>query len=122
MSETKPTSERCPVDSLARRECVPCRGGTPALEGEALARLYEQLDQWELIDGRRIRKTWKFADFAGALAFVDRVGALAEQQRHHPDIRLSWGKATIELHTHKIGGLSESDFILAAKIDQLDRD
>ena len=106
----------CP---LADRKCVPCRGGTPPLEGEQLQNFLAQVGRWELIEQRRIARTFKFPDFVAALAFVNKVGELAERQGHHPDIHLSWGKVKIELHTHKIDGLSESDFILAAGIDQL---
>ena len=72
---------------------------------------------WELIEGKKIKKTYKFKDFKGALGFVDDLGKIAEEEGHHPDIELSYGKASVLLWTHKIGGLSESDFILAAKSD-----
>jgi 4a-hydroxytetrahydrobiopterin dehydratase len=108
------------VCTLADRRCVPCRGGTPPLKGEALHPLRAQLDPaWELVEEHHLARTFRFRDFAEALAFVNRVGALAEEQGHHPDIQLSWGRVRIETHTHKIGGLSESDFILAARIDRL---
>ncbi len=105
--------------SLANRNCVPCRGGMPPLGGEQLQNILTQVDQWELIEDRLIERMFKFPDFVAALAFVNKVGELAEQQGHHPDIHLSWGKVKIQLQTHKINGLSESDFILAARIDQL---
>ncbi len=105
--------------SLADRKCVPCQGGTPPLKGQALADLAAQTPQWQVVEEAKLTRTFKFKDFAEALAFVNRVGALAEEQGHHPDIYFTWGKARIELSTHKIKGLSESDFILAAKIDKL---
>jgi len=102
--------------------CKPCRGGVPPLAGDELKRLHGQTPAWDLVDGHHITRTFKFGDFAKALAFVNRVGALAEDQGHHPVIGLTWGKVTIDLWTHKINGLHESDFILAAKIDKLPAD
>ena len=105
---------------LAGKQCVPCRGGVPALKGDALSPLADQLDGgWEIIDEHHLTRTWKFKDFAEALAFTNKVGQLADQQGHHPDISLSWGRVSVKVHTHKVNGLTESDFILAAKIDQL---
>lgn len=103
---------------LSQKHCVPCRGGQEPMSVEAAREFLSRLTGWELVDGVRIVKVFTFADFAQALAFVNRVGALAEAEGHHPDILLSWGRVRIELWTHKIGGLSESDIILAAKIDQ----
>jgi 4a-hydroxytetrahydrobiopterin dehydratase len=106
--------------SLADRKCVPCQGGTPPLKGEAIGALRSQLNPaWEVMDEHHLARTFKFRDFAAALAFVNKVAAIAEEEGHHPDIRLSWGKVRVETFTHKIGGLSESDFVLAAKIDRL---
>jgi 4a-hydroxytetrahydrobiopterin dehydratase len=113
--------------TLSDRNCVPCRGGVPALRGPALAELHQQLAhpaEWRIVNDQHgnehhIVRTFKFPDFKSALAFVNRVGDLAEQQGHHPDILLAWGKAEITLWTHAVDGLTESDFILAAKIDQL---
>lgn len=104
---------------LASKTCVPCRGGVPPLKGEELARLQEQVKAWSVIEEHHIAKTFKFPDFRLALEFVQQVGTLAEEQEHHPDIALSWGKVEITLWTHKINGLTESDFILAAKTDRL---
>jgi 4a-hydroxytetrahydrobiopterin dehydratase len=87
--------------------------------GEELASLQRQVDGWNVIEGHHITKTFTFPNFRGALTFVNRVGELAEEQGHHPDISLAWGKVEITTWTHKINGLTESDFILAAKIDQL---
>jgi 4a-hydroxytetrahydrobiopterin dehydratase len=108
--------------SLASKTCVPCRGGTPPLKGKELDQIHTQLPQgaqWKIVNQHHITRTFTFPDFKQALDFVNRVGALAEEQGHHPDIFLTWGKAEVTLWTHKIDGLSESDFIMAAKIDQL---
>lgn len=105
--------------SLARKECIPCKGGVPPLKGEELEQLKEQVEGWDVIDEHHITKTYKFPNFVKALAFVNKVGEIAEEQGHHPDIFLTWGKAVIKTWTHKIDGLTESDFILAAKIDEI---
>ena len=107
------------MSDLATKTCVPCRGGVPPLKGEELASLQEQVDGWKVIEEHHITKTFKFSNFREALKFVNRAGELAEEQGHHPDIFLAWGKAEITIWTHKINGLTESDFILAAKIDGL---
>jgi 4a-hydroxytetrahydrobiopterin dehydratase len=107
------------MSDLASKTCVPCKGGVPPLAGKDLETLAEQVPQWKMMDGHHIMRTFTFSDFRQALAFVNKVGEIAEQQGHHPDILLSWGKAEITTWTHKIDGLTESDFILAAKIDRL---
>ena len=104
---------------LADKKCVPCRGGVPPLAGEELERMKAQVAGWQVVDGHHLEKEYPFPDFATALAFVNRVGAVAEQEGHHPDLALSWGKVGVKIWTHKINGLTESDFILAAKIDAL---
>jgi 4a-hydroxytetrahydrobiopterin dehydratase len=104
---------------LADRECIPCKGGVPALTAAEIAPLLDQLDGWSAQLGHHLTKTYAFTDFRSALAFVDRVGAMAEAQRHHPDIWLAWGKVRIDIWTHKIDGLTESDFVFAAKCDRL---
>ena len=105
--------------SLAQKTCVPCRGGTPALTGHALEQLAGQLGgDWQVVQQHHLDKTFRFKDFLQALAFVNTIGEIAEQQRHHPDIHLAWGLVRVCTHTHKIDGLTESDFVLAAKIDQ----
>ena len=105
--------------ALASKTCVPCRGGVPPLQGAELAALAKQVDGWAVVEEHHVTKTFKFPDFRQALNFVNKVGELAEEQGHHPDIYLAWGRAEIKIWTHKIDGLTESDFILAAKIDQL---
>jgi 4a-hydroxytetrahydrobiopterin dehydratase len=107
------------MSGLAAKTCVPCRGGVPPLKGAELAALAAQVKDWQLVGEHHIKKSFKFPDFRKALDFTNRVGELAEQQGHHPDIFLAWGRVDITIWTHKIDGLTESDFILAAKIDQL---
>lgn len=109
-------------DALAAKACIPCRGGVPPLQGAELDRLTEQLGHgWTVPDGRHLEKTFPFPDFAAALAFTNAIGAIAEAEGHHPDIHLAWGKVGVTLWTHKIDGLTESDFVLAAKIEKLPR-
>jgi len=109
-------------EELAQRRCTPCRGGVEPLSEAAARRYLKTLPDWQLTaDGRRIERRFGFKTFAQALAFVNEVGRVAEAEGHHPDIQLGWGYATISLQTHKIGGLHENDFIIAAKIDALPR-
>lgn len=109
-----------PVDKLSKKNCLPCKGDTPPLKGDQLASFYVQLKKgWQVIDEHHLEKTYPFPDFRSALSFTNKVGELAEREGHHPDIYLSYGKVKISLWTHKINGLSESDFILAAKCDEL---
>lgn len=106
--------------SLSQKSCVPCRGGIPPLTSEQAHSLLAQTPGWSLTnEARRIERRFKFKNFAAALDFVNRVGEIAEQEGHHPDICLGWGYAKIEFHTHKIGGLHDNDFIMAAKVDDL---
>ncbi len=103
---------------LKDRHCLPCQGGASPLRGELLAPLLEQLGGgWKVINGHHLEKEFHFHNFAEALVFVNKAGAIAEKEGHHPDIFLAWGKVKITLFTHKINGLTESDFILAAKLD-----
>jgi 4a-hydroxytetrahydrobiopterin dehydratase len=104
---------------LADKTCVPCRGNVPPLKGDALNALKEQLPDWEVVDEHHLHKLFKFPDFQKALDFVNHAGAIAEEQGHHPDILLAWGKAEVTIFTHKINGLTESDFVLAAKINRV---
>jgi 4a-hydroxytetrahydrobiopterin dehydratase len=109
-------SEMC---KLSNRECMPCRGGVPPLRGAEITELLRELNGWDVVKEHHLLKNYQFKDFAESLAFVNRVGQLSEEQGHHPDICFGWGHATITIWTHKIDGLTESDFILAAKIDAL---
>ena len=104
-------------EDLASRKCVPCHGGVPRLTGKEIAPLLAQLAGWEVFGGHHLSKEYKFTNFADALAFVNRVGEVAEVEGHHPDIEFGWGYARVKIYTHAIDGLSESDFILAARID-----
>lgn len=105
--------------SLADNTCVPCRGGVPPLEPQKIQELLGQLDPgWALNAQGHIEKTYTFDNFADALAFTNRVGNIAELEGHHPDLYLAWGKCKVEIWTHKIKGLTESDFFLAAKADR----
>ena len=97
--------------------CKPCRGGVPPLRGEPLRELVRRLGNgWDVIEDHHLHRTFLFPDFRQALAFTNTIGNIAEKQGHHPDIALSWGEVGVTICTHKINGLSESDFILAAKI------
>jgi len=107
------------MSELASKTCIPCRGGVPALKGDELKRLQSQVSSWEVVNEHHLLRQFSFPDFARTLEFVNKVGAIAEEQGHHPNICFTWGKAEITIWTHKIDGLVESDFILAAKIDQL---
>jgi 4a-hydroxytetrahydrobiopterin dehydratase len=103
---------------LASRECVPCRGGVPPLAGPELATLLNQLGNgWQVIDGHHLEKEFKFRNFREALDFANRVGELAERVNHHPDLLVAWGRVKVTVFTHKIKGLSETDFVFAAKTD-----
>ena len=109
------------MSDLAEKTCIPCRGDVSPLKGKELHKLLDQLDGWRALQEHHLEKTYEFDDFVTALAFTNKVGELAEEQGHHPDIHLSWGQVRIEIWTHAIDGLAESDFILAAKCDRLPR-
>lgn len=105
---------------LADRPCEPCRGGIPPLEGEKLHEFYRMLSQeWKLVNDHHLEREFSFPDFKSALAFTNAVGDLAERVNHHPDIYLCWGKVTVTIWTHKINGLSEADFVFAAKTERI---
>jgi len=107
------------MSELAERQCVPCRGGVPPMKGDEITEMSSQLPDWQVVNEHHLQRNYRFKDFRETLDFVDRVGELAEEQGHHPDICFGWGKADITIWTHKIDGLTESDFVLAAKIDKL---
>lgn len=102
---------------LSKKSCIPCRGGISPLKGEAINQLLQQLDNgWKVINEHHLEKEYAFKNFKDALAFTNKIGEIAEAEQHHPDIYLSYGKVIVTICTHKIDGLSESDFILAAKL------
>jgi 4a-hydroxytetrahydrobiopterin dehydratase len=105
-------------NSLAAKSCVPCHEGTLALKGDALRSLAQQIPDWSVVEEHHLLRDFRFPDFKTALDFVNRAGAIAEAEGHHPDLLLAWGRVEAKIYTHKIGGLSESDFILAAKLDR----
>lgn len=108
------------MNSLADRECVPCKGGTLPLPSDRLRVLEKELGHgWHVVNQHHLEREYEFDDFRGALDFTNQVGELAEDVGHHPDIYLAWGKVKITLWTHKIDGLTESDFVMAAKIERL---
>ena len=109
------------MSELAAKKCVPCKGGVPPLKGEVLQVLQKQVEGWDVVEEHHLLKTFKFPDFRKALDFVNRVGEIAEQEGHHPVITFTWGKVEIKIYTHKINGLTESDFILAAKIGAMNK-
>jgi len=106
------------MSELAMRSCVPCKGGVPPLKDEEIKPLISQLEGWSVVDEHHLTKTYKFPDFVTALKFANKVGEIAEREWHHPDLYLAWGKVRVEIWTHKINGLTESDFVFAAKADQ----
>lgn len=108
------------MTKLSEKECIPCKGDTPALQGKELEELHGQLSgKWKLVDGHHLTRDYTFDDFQGALDFTNRVGNMSEEQGHHPEIYLTWGKVTLKVYTHSIDGLTESDFVWAAKAEEL---
>lgn len=112
-------STQSEAGSLINRNCVPCRGGVPPLEAEAIRSLLRQVDAWNAVQDHHLVKSFRFKNFRTALDFVNQVGELSEREWHHPDLALAWGRVDVKIYTHKIDGLSDNDFILAAKIDSL---
>ncbi len=105
---------------LANQKCVPCRGRIPPLRGPDLAAWSDRLgNEWEVVDEHHLEKSYKLANFREALRLTLAIGELAEDVNHHPDIHLTWGQVRLELWTHKIDGLTETDFVFAAKVDRL---
>lgn len=107
---------------FASKECVPCKGGVPPIKGRELEGLLRHAPGWTAVEEHHIRRAFTFSDFKTALGFTNRVGEVAEEQGHHPDILLSWGRVEITLYTHKVNGLTENDFIMAARINRLASD
>jgi 4a-hydroxytetrahydrobiopterin dehydratase len=108
------------TNELSKKQCIPCKGGVSPLKGENLENIHKQLNgNWMIVDEHHLEKEYIFSNFRQALAFTNQVGELAEAEGHHPDIYLTWGKVKLMVWTHKIDGLTESDFIFAAKVDVL---
>ena len=105
--------------NLYEKNCEPCRGGVPPLAAEEQAPLLGQLQDWAAVDAHHLEKEWRFPDFASALAWVNRAGAICEEQGHHADFEIGWGRVQARIWTHKVDGLTEADFVLAAKFDHL---
>jgi 4a-hydroxytetrahydrobiopterin dehydratase len=104
---------------LSHKKCIPCEGGTPHLKSKDLSFFFEQLEPgWKIVEEKYLEKEYRFPDFKQGLQFTNTIGNLAEQEGHHPDIHLAWGKVNIQIWTHKAHGLTENDFILAAKCDE----
>jgi len=111
-------ADTCPLD-FSTKKCKPCEGGTPPLTPETAQQYLASLTGWELLEGAKIKKEFKFKNFVGSMDFVNRLAKIAEEEGHHPTILIIYNKVRITLTTHAIGGLSENDFIMAAKIDKL---
>ncbi len=103
---------------LTQKKCGPCEAGTPPLKPGEFKPFMAQISGWDIEVNRYLAKEFTFKDFQSALDFVNVIGSIAEEEGHHPDLYLTWGKVGVKLFTHKINGLSENDFILAAKIDE----
>src|SRR5438552_2059711 len=104
---------------LADKKCVPCRGGVPPLNRAEIRPLLERIEGWTVEGDKKLTKSYKFKDFMGPMRFANGIAKVAEEEGHHPDLSIAWGKLGVELWTHKIDGLTESDFIMAAKIDRV---
>lgn len=110
-------SDSCSL--LAAKDCIPCKGGVPPLRGAELQAFHAELGNgWQLVEEHHLEKEYRFKNFQEALDFTNKVGAIAEAQNHHPDILTAWGKTKVTIWTHKINGLTESDFVFAAKCEQ----
>lgn len=108
------------VEELSEKKCKECEGGVPPLREEEILNLITHLEEtWEVVNGHHLEREWSFPDFITALEFTNKVGNICEEEGHHADIELSWGRVKILIWTHKIDGLTESDFILAAKLDKI---
>lgn len=108
------------MNDLAKKKCTACTAGTPVLKGETLKPFLAQLSEgWKVVEEHHLEKEYSFKNFREALEFTNAIGKIAEEEGHHPDILLRWGKVKVTLWTHKINGLSESDFIMAAKCEEL---
>ena len=110
------------LDNLSDMECVPCKGGVPPLSDEESDAFLSQIHHdWEVVENHHLTRTWQFPDFSSALEFINKLGEICEQQNHHADFELGWGRVVSVIYTHKIDALTESDFVLAAKFDTVQR-
>ena len=108
------------ICSLTDKDCVPCQGGVPPLEAKVANKLLTEIGNgWKINESGHLYKSFKFKDFMSAINYANKIAELAENEAHHPDLTIAWGRCDIEIWTHKINGLTESDFILAAKIDKI---
>lgn len=108
------------MSDLASRECIPCKGGVPPMTAQEAQVLRAELNSdWDVVDGHHLERVWTFRNFQSALDFVNNAGAICEEQGHHADFEFGWGRVKALIWTHKINGLTESDFILAAKFDEI---
>jgi|TARA_B110000438_G_scaffold26964_1_gene25724 4a-hydroxytetrahydrobiopterin dehydratase len=108
------------IRDLSSKVCIPCQGGVPPLTDEEMSKLIISLNnEWEIIESHHLERVWKFDDFKQALEFTNRMGEICEEQNHHADFELGWGRVLAKIYTHKIDGLVESDFILASKFDKI---
>ena len=107
------------MNQLSKKKCTPCQGGIPPLGETEISQYLIRLTNWQVVEQHHLLKSFTFPDFKSALAFVNQIGVLAEEENHHPNINFTWGKVEVSIWTHKIDGLHENDFILAAKIDRL---
>lgn len=107
------------ISSLATKHCVPCHGGTPRLTASEVKALLPRVPAWQVVDDVRLTRTFRFKDFAVPMAFANEIASVGEAEGHHPDLHIHWGRLEVEITTHAIEGLSENDFILAARIDRL---
>ncbi len=119
MTASSPKGTATTETDLAEKHCTPCKGGVEPIKGRELAGLIKHAAGWNAVNEHHITKAFTFPDFKAALEFTNKVGALAEQEGHHPDIFLAWGKVEVSTYTHKIDGISQNDFILAARINKL---
>ena len=108
------------MGTLSAKDCVPCKGGVPPLSEEESGAFLSQINEdWKLVENHHLTRTWTFPDFANAMHFTNSLGGICEEQGHHADFELGWGKVVAVIYTHKIDGLTESDFVLAAKFDEV---
>lgn len=107
------------MTDLANKTCVPCKGDTPPLQSDEIESLRRQIPEWEIVEDHHLKRTFRFKNFKEALRFVNEVGGIAEEQGHHPDVSFGWGYAEVTAWTHKINGLTESDFVFAAKVERI---